>query len=92
MSIEDEGSDDDADDKVGLGIASEKGNQNGNGCCARERPERDVPPFPYDSGKDQEFNQDGNGRYHQINAQGRGDPFPPFKPKKDREDVAEKRG
>jgi hypothetical protein len=61
MSIEDQGGNNNTDDEVRLGIASEKGNQNWNGCCANEGPKRDKPPFPHDPRKDQKLNQDCNG-------------------------------
>ena len=92
MSIEDQGGNNNTYDEVRLGIASEKGNENWNGCGTSYGSKRYEPPFPYDPCEDDKFNQDGNGRYDKVDAQSGCYPFSTFKPEKDGKDVSKKRG
>ncbi len=57
MPIEDQSSDDDTQNEVGLGITSDISNQNWNGDCTNDGSERDKPPLPYNSKKDKTFNK-----------------------------------
>jgi hypothetical protein len=68
MSVENQGSNDNTDNEVGLRIAPEKGDENGNGGCADDRPKRDKPPFPYNPQKEKAFNKDREGRDRKVNA------------------------
>jgi len=91
MAIKNQGGNDNAQDKVELRIAAEKGNQNWNGRGTNYGSEGDEPPFPYDPCEDDKFNQDGNGGYDKVDAQSGCNPFSTFKPEKDGKDMSKER-
>ncbi len=91
MSIEDERSNDHTDHKIGLGVTSKEGDQNGDGRCADHRSKGDESPLPHYSHKDENFNEDRKRRDGEIHAYGGRHPLSSFKPQKDREDMAQER-
>ena len=58
MAIEDQGGNDDAEDKICLGIAPKEGNENRDGDCTGYGPERDKPPSPNEAREEKKFDQD----------------------------------
>jgi hypothetical protein len=91
MPVDDKSGNDNTQNKVGLGITSEKSNQNGDGDHAGDGSKRNKPTPPHNPYKDETFNEHRDRRNRKINAQSGGNTFPTSESQKNGKDVADDR-
>ena len=91
MAVQDEGSDDDAQNEVELGVTPEKGDEDRDGDCTRNRSQRNISPLPHDPREDEKLNQHGDRRDDAVNPQGSGDTLSSFETQKDGKHMADHR-